>query len=97
MASSARVPADATPAPPEVLQLTLAELAPGQVLHRIHQNIYNADQFNPGVLGNARFSPIRNALGEAIPTLYAGTTFDCAVMETVFHDVPHSAGNASVG
>jgi hypothetical protein len=27
-----------------------------------------------------------------IPTLYAGTTLDCALMETVFHDVPYVAG-----
>ena len=27
-----------------------------------------------------------------IPTLYAGTTLDCALMETVFHDVPFAAG-----
>jgi hypothetical protein len=26
-----------------------------------------------------------------IPTLYAGTTLDCALMETVFHDVPYAA------
>jgi hypothetical protein len=27
-----------------------------------------------------------------VPTLYAGTTLDCALMETVFHDVPYAAG-----
>jgi hypothetical protein len=27
-----------------------------------------------------------------IPTLYAGTTLDCTLMETVFHDVPYAAG-----
>jgi RES domain-containing protein len=27
-----------------------------------------------------------------IPTLYAGTTLDCALMETAFHDVPYAAG-----
>jgi len=27
-----------------------------------------------------------------IPTLYAGTTLDCALMETVFHDVPYVVG-----
>jgi hypothetical protein len=30
--------------------------------------------------------------GKVIPTLYAGTTLDCALMETVFHDVPFAAG-----
>ncbi|MGP1615875.1 MAG: RES family NAD+ phosphorylase, partial [Pollutimonas bauzanensis] len=61
-------------------------------LQRVHQDKYAATQFNPGVLGNARFSPIRNDRGEAIPTLYTGTTFSCALMETVFHDVPYTAG-----
>lgn len=31
-----------------------------------------------------------------IPTLYAGTTLDCALMETVFHDVPFVAGSKMV-
>jgi hypothetical protein len=33
-----------------------------------------------------------NASGVVIPTIYAGTTLDCALMETVFHDVPFAAG-----
>jgi hypothetical protein len=37
--------------------------------------------------GNARFSPIKDSDGASIPTLYGGTSFDCAVMETLFHDV----------
>lgn len=81
-----------TPAPPATLHVTLYELTQGTVLHRVHLEKYQADQFNPGVQGNARFSPIRNNQDEPIPTLYGGTTMDCALMETVFHDVPHTAG-----
>jgi hypothetical protein len=33
-----------------------------------------------------------NTAGGVIPTLYAGTTLDCALMETVFHDVPFVSG-----
>jgi hypothetical protein len=33
-----------------------------------------------------------DAAGKVIPTIYAGTTLDCALMETVFHDVPFAAG-----
>jgi RES domain len=33
-----------------------------------------------------------NAAGVVVPTIYAGTTLDCALMETVFHDVPFVAG-----
>lgn len=64
----------------------------GQVIHRIHLNLYAGVGFNPGLRGNARFSPIKNASGAGIPTLYGGTTFDCAAMETVFHDVPFAPG-----
>jgi hypothetical protein len=34
--------------------------------------------------------------GTVIPTLYAGTTLDCALMETVFHDVPYAAGSKTL-
>jgi hypothetical protein len=44
------------------------------------------------VNGNARFSPIKTTGGDPIPTLYGGTSFDCAAMETVFHDVAFTAG-----
>lgn len=81
-----------TPVPPATLHATLTALPKGQVLHRVHQEQYRADQFNPGVRGNARFSPIQDEQGQSIPTLYGGTTMDCALMETVFHDVPHTAG-----
>ena len=63
-----------------------------QVIHRIHLKIYGSSEFNPGPKGNARFSPIKASDGASIPTLCGGTTFDCAAMETVFHDVPFAAG-----
>ena len=62
------------------------------VIHRIHLKIYSGNEFNPGLKGNARFSPIKASGGASIPTLYGGTTFDCAAMETIFHDIPFSAG-----
>jgi hypothetical protein len=64
----------------------------GRDIHRIHLDDYAADEFNPGLRGNARFSPIKDASGSPIPTLYGGTTFECAAMETVFHDVPFTPG-----
>ena len=85
-------PSSATPEPGGDLHASFTELAEGTVLHRVHQSQYQAGQFNPGVRGNARFSPIQDEQGQAIPTLYAGTTLPCALMETVFHDVPHTAG-----
>lgn len=75
-----------------IAQATLTKLPKGLLLHRVHQSRYRADEFNPGVLGNARFSPVRTLQGQPIPTLYAGTTLSCALMESVFHDVPYTAG-----
>lgn len=85
--------AEAPPdSPPATLQISRVTWSKGAVIHRVHQDQYAADQFNPGVKGAARFSPIRNKDGEPIPTLYGGSTFECAAMETVFHDVPFSSG-----
>lgn len=82
------------PAPPANLAKLVNTVTwpKGQVIHRIHPSIYGSSQFNPGPHGNARFSPIKASGGSNIPTLYGGTTFDCAAMETVFHDVPFVAG-----
>ena len=43
--------------------------------------------FNDSSQGNARFSPLRGD-GGVIPTLYAASTLEAALMETVLHDVP---------
>ena len=84
--------ASTVPDPPAVLHITIAAWTAGVVLHRVHLDVYAAEAFNPGVEGNARFSPIVNAAGKPIPTLYGGTSFNCAAMETVFHDVPFVPG-----
>ncbi|WP_299999644.1 RES family NAD+ phosphorylase [uncultured Cedecea sp.] len=75
-----------------LLKTTTYLLNKGTLLHRIHHEQFAASQFNPGLQGNARFSPIQNAKGEPIPTLYAGMTKNCALMETVFHDVSFVPG-----
>jgi hypothetical protein len=85
------IPGVALP-PPPILHLTLANWPAGAVLHRIHSLDYGAVQFNPGIKGNARFSPIADVDGNLIPTLYGGSSFACAAMESVFHDVPFAAG-----
>lgn len=85
-----------TPPPPAALAVTLTTWKKGQVLHRVHLERYRSDQFNPGTQGNARFSPIRTGQGKPVPSLYGGTTLDCALMETVFHDVPHTTGFKSL-
>jgi hypothetical protein len=77
----------------------LTRLPRGQKLHRVHRDIYSpvagVVKFNGSPDGNARFSPIRDPAGNIIPTIYAGTTYECALMESVFHDVPLTAGPTS--
>lgn len=75
----------AGPAParaPKLLSLKPARL------WRIHQARFRPAQFHPGAGADARFSPIRSAAKKPIPTLYAASTLEGALMETVFHDVP---------
>ena len=78
--------------PVESLQATLIEWGGGKALYRVHQLRYQGNAFNPTLKGNARFSPIVDRFGIVIPTLYAGSTLDCALMETVFHNIPYKAG-----
>ena len=80
------------PIPNERNALSISTLRKGTVLHRVHLSKYAATTLNPGAIGNARFSPIQDGHGIPIPTLYAGSSMDCALMETVFHDVPHKSG-----
>jgi hypothetical protein len=59
-------------------------------LHRIHPDAYQATQFNPTAAGDARFSPISDAGGAIIPTIYAAKSFACATCEIILRcpDVP---------
>jgi hypothetical protein len=79
----------AVPAGP--LKTTAIPWKPGRPIHRIHSSAYAETEYNPSAKGNARFSPIRDAEGEIIPILYGGSTMDCALMETVFRDVPYTS------
>jgi hypothetical protein len=74
------------------LHLSYHAVPAGTILHRVHANQFGSVQYNPTGGGNARFSPIMAVNGRVVPTLYAGGTFQCAVLETVFHDVPHEPG-----
>jgi hypothetical protein len=78
--------------PPPILHLSRITWKKDQLIHRIHADKYAGNAFNPGLQGNARFSPIKDSRAIAIPTLYGGDTFECAAMETVFHDVPYAPG-----
>jgi len=78
----------------------LERFAKGNVVYRVHPDIYSpvggVVRFNDSDRGNARFSPIRDHAAKIIPTLYAGVTYSCALMESVFHDVPIGAGPTTI-
>ena len=74
------------------LDAKLLRWGAGEIMYRVHDSVYSVDSFNSSPLGNARFSPIRDSGGEVIPTLYAATTPQGALMETIFHDVPYKPG-----
>jgi len=78
--------------PADELDATVVLWGKGEEFYRVHDAVYKGNEFNPSRKGNARFSPIRDSDGKIIPTLYAGTSLDCALMETIFHDVPFAAG-----
>ena len=69
----------------------------GQAIHVIHDAAHEPESFNPaidaaGTLRNpTRFAPIRDARGRVVPYLYGGSSRDCAIFETVFHNVPIDA------
>jgi hypothetical protein len=86
MASNSLLP------PSDKLNATIRTWGKGETVFRIHSAIYAPNVFNPSKIGNARFSPLFDDAGVVIPTLYAASTLDCALMETVFHDVPFAAG-----
>lgn len=62
----------------------------GTELHRIHDSTYKPEAFNDTDRGNARFSPIRDAAGAIIPTIYGAQGFASAACEIILRcpDVP---------
>ena len=69
-------------------KIGLVKVEAGRLWWRIHHRKYASLQFNDSRLGNARFSPIFDAAGNVIPTIYAAKEIRSALMETVLHDAP---------
>lgn len=59
----------------------------GTVVHRIHLTRFGSASFNPCLGQPTRFAPIQDSSGNCVPSLYAGSNFEAAVFETLFHDV----------
>ena len=74
----------------------------GQTIHVIHDTAFAPESFHPGADATGlpckptRFAPIRDAKSRAVPYLYGGSTLDCAIFETVFHEVPVDADDKFV-
>lgn len=82
--------------PRGLLSITHVVWPQDRAIERIHRDAYGPAQFNDSVNGNARFSPLSLPDGRLVPTLYGGGTFDCALMEVPFHDVPYAPGTKTV-
>ena len=65
-------------------------LPPGAQLHRIYSTKYPGNAFNPTAAKLNRFSPLFHR-GEVVPVLYAGSSLETAIYETLFHDA-HAKG-----
>ena len=64
-----------------------AKLSAGTRLPHFYGVAHGAGSFNPGK-GAGRFHPIAAPSGTAIPTLYAGASWEGAAMETIFRTMP---------
>lgn len=55
---------------------------------RVHHSRFGATEFNPGRGGGGRFDPFHDQRESLVPTLYGASTFNGAVSETIFRNVP---------
>ncbi|MEJ7647712.1 MAG: RES family NAD+ phosphorylase [Nakamurella sp.] len=74
---------------------------PGGALLHCHRREWEPDSFNGSENAEVRFSPIRrrpagaaagSSATEVVPAWYGGSTAECAVAESLFHDVPVATG-----
>ena len=90
-------PDAAVPSPPTRLkEPNICVLADGTVVHRVHTPEFPGDAFNPCEGGPSRFAPIQNKRRECVPSLYAATSVEAAIYETLFHDIPLQARRKTI-
>jgi len=75
------------PPDPATLDPLLKVWPSGADLWRVHKLDRRPAEFNPG-LDIGRFHPFSGSAGKPVTTLYAANTWQGAVAETVFRDVP---------
>ncbi len=83
------------PAPPIPFTPATEILAAGSLLYRVHGNLRGPAEFNATGLGSGRFHFFADSVvpgAPLVPVLYAASTEQAAVAETILHDVPLSGG-----
>ncbi len=69
------------------MRLATGTVAAGTALTRVA--IDNLGTTEPSIsAAPRRFSPVNDAAGAPVPVLYAGDSLECALGESVFHDLP---------
>jgi hypothetical protein len=63
----------------------------GEFFFTAYSSAHWPDVFNASGRGDARFSPVNDAGGNVVPTLYGARTRTVALLETAFHEV-HAGG-----
>ena len=87
------IAAPPSPFPP----INRTTLAAATELHRIHSAEFDSNAFNPCKGRPSRFAPLLRPDKTCIPTAYAASILECAVHETVFHEIQHDAAKKSIG
>ena len=82
--------------PPRLAEPNICVLAGGTVVHRVHALGFPGNAFNPCQGGPSRFAPIRDECCECVPSLYAATSVEAAIHETLFHDIPLHARRKTI-
>lgn len=96
-AGTPAAPTTFVPPPPVPFDALEHVLTAGSVLHRVHGS-FPAGAFNPGMGGPTRFAHFTDAGDPSagiVPVLYAASTAEAAVCETLLHDVPLQGGRLS--
>ena len=84
------------PPPAPLARPNIVALPAGAAVERVHDRRCGAAEFNPCKGAPTRFAPIRDAERRCVPSLYAASSVEAAIHETVFHDVPAGARRATV-
>jgi hypothetical protein len=85
------------PAPSPFPDINRTTLAAASELHRVHSRQFESNSFNPCRGRPSRFAPLLRPDGTCVPTAYAASSLECAVHETIFHEIQHDAPRKTVG